>query len=308
MTSNATTPAQPDMISGAVSVLGLGRMGTALATALLDAGHQTTVWNRTAAKGSALAARGAVPAGTVGDAVQSAPLIITCLLSYDNVRAVLEPNSDALAGRTLVNLTTGTPDDAAAVADWATAAGIDYLDGAMMAVPQTVGTPGAFFLYSGSESAFQTHRRTLDRLATSHYVGRDPAAAELWDMALLSTGYAALTGFLHGVALLRTLDVPPTRFLPLAVQWLDGMAHFMPELADEIEKSDYSTPVSPVDMNRAAVDNLIRISTERGVDARVHGPLLDLLERRIADGHPTDSFASIVEVLASVVSHPERRP
>lgn len=286
-----------------VSVLGLGRMGTALTGALLDAGHPTTVWNRTPARTAAPVARGASPAATAGRAIEASSLVITCLLDYGNVRAVLEPHAAALAGRTLVNLTTGTPDDAAALAGWATAAGIRYLDGAMMAVPQTVATPSAFFVYSGSEPAFREHRPILDRLATSHYVGPDPSSAELWDMALLSAGYAALTGFLHGVALVGTTEVPPTSFLPLAAQWLHGMVDFMPELAREVEAGDYSAPTSPVDMNHAAVAGLIRASEQRGVDAGVHGPLLALLERRIAEGHPGDSFASIVEALT-----PDRRP
>ncbi|GGM43756.1 3-hydroxyisobutyrate dehydrogenase [Micromonospora sonchi] len=280
-----------------VTVLGLGRMGSALAGALLDAGSRTVVWNRTADKAEALAARAAVPAGSAAEAIQASPLVIVCLLDYDNVRAVLEPNADVLADRTLVNLTTGTPEQASALADWAGTHGAHYLDGAMMAVPQTVGTPEAFFLYSGSSEAFDAHRPTLDHLAASHYLGSDPSVAELWDSALLGSGYAALTGFLHSVALLDTAGVAPTRFLPLATQWLNGMLAFMPDLAQEIEAGDYSKGVSPVDMNRAAVHNISQISTRHGVDADVHAPLLALLDRRIADGHPADSFASIVEVL-----------
>ncbi|MGI5208325.1 NAD(P)-binding domain-containing protein [Spirillospora sp. CA-108201] len=41
-----------------VAVLGLGEMGGALAGAVLDGGHPTTVWNRTAGKGEALVAKG----------------------------------------------------------------------------------------------------------------------------------------------------------------------------------------------------------------------------------------------------------
>jgi 3-hydroxyisobutyrate dehydrogenase-like beta-hydroxyacid dehydrogenase len=37
-----------------VTILGLGAMGSALAAALLDAGHTTTVWNRSAGKAGAL--------------------------------------------------------------------------------------------------------------------------------------------------------------------------------------------------------------------------------------------------------------
>ena len=47
-----------------VSVLGLGPMGRALAGALQDAGHPTTVWNRTAARADELVSRGATQAAT----------------------------------------------------------------------------------------------------------------------------------------------------------------------------------------------------------------------------------------------------
>lgn len=46
------------------TVLGLGEMGSALAAALIDAGHSTTVWNRSPAKARPLAARGATVAGS----------------------------------------------------------------------------------------------------------------------------------------------------------------------------------------------------------------------------------------------------
>ncbi|GAA3079292.1 hypothetical protein GCM10020000_76170 [Streptomyces olivoverticillatus] len=46
-----------------VTVIGLGAIGTALAGALVAAGHRTTVWNRTPGKGDALVEMGAVELG-----------------------------------------------------------------------------------------------------------------------------------------------------------------------------------------------------------------------------------------------------
>ncbi|MEV8413286.1 NAD(P)-binding domain-containing protein [Streptomyces niveus] len=93
----------------AVSVIGLGMMGTALAVAFLRAGHQVTVWNRSLSKTGPLAAQGAAPADTAADAVAASPLVVVCLSTYDTVRAVLEPLSGQLTGKTLANLTNGTP-------------------------------------------------------------------------------------------------------------------------------------------------------------------------------------------------------
>ena len=49
-----------------VSVVGLGAMGSALARALMRAGHRVTVWNRTASKAEALVREGAAPSAHLG--------------------------------------------------------------------------------------------------------------------------------------------------------------------------------------------------------------------------------------------------
>ncbi|MBM3541149.1 MAG: NAD(P)-dependent oxidoreductase, partial [Alphaproteobacteria bacterium] len=62
-----------------VSVLGLGLMGEALALALRKAGFAVAAWNRTAAKGAAVAAAGARLAATPADAVAGAQLVVVCV-------------------------------------------------------------------------------------------------------------------------------------------------------------------------------------------------------------------------------------
>ncbi|MFD0818979.1 NAD(P)-binding domain-containing protein, partial [Micromonospora zhanjiangensis] len=52
-----------------ISILGLGPMGRALATAALAAGHPTVVWNRTPDRAAPLVERGAVLAPTAADAL-----------------------------------------------------------------------------------------------------------------------------------------------------------------------------------------------------------------------------------------------
>ncbi|MGO4420698.1 NAD(P)-binding domain-containing protein, partial [Streptomyces sp. MCAF7] len=80
-------------------------MGSALAAALLDRGHPTTVWNRSAGKARPLADRGARPAATPGEAVAASPLVVACVLDYEALHTVLDPVADTLAGKVLVNLT-----------------------------------------------------------------------------------------------------------------------------------------------------------------------------------------------------------
>ncbi|MDB1089987.1 NAD(P)-binding domain-containing protein [Streptomyces sp. ACA25] len=280
-----------------VAVLGLGRMGTPIATAFLNAGHPVTVWNRTAGRADPLVARGALRAATAAEAVAAGVLVIAPLVDHAAVRQTLVATTAALRGRTLVNLASGTPDQARELSAWAAEHGTPYLDGAMMALPQTVATRSGFFLYSGSQDAFATFRPELEVMAPAHYFGVDPGAAEIHGLAVLGTGYAALTGFLHAAALLDSVGTAPEVFAPLAARWLHGMADFLPELAREAGSGAYAGGVSTIDLNRAAVDSLIHLSTTEGIAADVHHPLRALLGRRAAAGHGQDSFSSVFELL-----------
>lgn len=77
-----------------VTVLGLGPMGRALASAFLKARHPVTVWNRTPGKAGDLPDRGAVVTDSVQDAVRAGQVIIACLIDYEAVRATLEQSPE----------------------------------------------------------------------------------------------------------------------------------------------------------------------------------------------------------------------
>jgi 3-hydroxyisobutyrate dehydrogenase-like beta-hydroxyacid dehydrogenase len=71
-----------------VAVLGMGRMGRALAGRLLEGGHRVAVWNRSKGKAGELVAAGAREAQSVADAVEGVDVAITMLADDDAVRAV----------------------------------------------------------------------------------------------------------------------------------------------------------------------------------------------------------------------------
>ena len=63
-------------------------MGSALARALANNKHRVTVWNRTSEKAKALVEVGVRAAANFNEAVQSSPLILVCLDSYDTSRSL----------------------------------------------------------------------------------------------------------------------------------------------------------------------------------------------------------------------------
>src|SRR5690606_21922608 len=115
-----------------VTVIGLGPMGSALASALLARGHSLTVWNRSEEKAAPLVRQGAVKAASAAEATAASPLTILCLADYAAVEAVLAAGGEGVNGRAVVSLGSGTPQDARRMARALAARNAAFLCGAIM--------------------------------------------------------------------------------------------------------------------------------------------------------------------------------
>lgn len=276
------------------SVLGLGEMGAALAAALIKADHPTTVWNRSPGKADALVELGATAAPTARDAVTAADVVITCLLDAASVHKVLDPLADLLTGRTLVNVTTTTPDQAREIGDWAAAHGVVYLDGGIMAVPSMIGLPGSSVLYSGSPAAFEEHRPLLDLWGESTYFGDDPGLASLYDLALLAGMYVMFAGFLHGAAMVAGAGVSATEFAGRSAAWLSAMTSTFAGLAAVVDGGDY-TVAGQQSLEFSDLEDMIRAGAAQGIGTEVVDMVQNLIRRQVDAGHGKEGFARIYE-------------
>jgi 3-hydroxyisobutyrate dehydrogenase-like beta-hydroxyacid dehydrogenase len=282
--------------STGVTVLGLGAMGSALASALLDAGHATTVWNRTPARAAGLAARGAAAPSDIADAVAARPLVIACLLDHASVHQSLDPVIGTMRGATLVNLTTTTPNEARELAGWAARHGVDYLDGAIMATPPMIGTAEASILYSGPREVFDSARPVLDRWGTSTYDGADPGLASLFDLALLSGMYTMFAGFLHGAAMAGSAGMTATEFAARATPFLSAMTFAFAHDAAVVDGGDYTVP-GQQSLDFSDLSHIVRASEEQGVAPGPVAAVQELISGQIAQGHGAEGFARIYESL-----------
>ncbi|QUQ67585.1 NAD(P)-dependent oxidoreductase [Kutzneria sp. CA-103260] len=100
-----------------IAFLGLGSMGRPMAHRLLAAGHELTVWNRTAAKADLLAQDGAKVASTPAEAVRDADVVVTMLADPEAVHAVVDAMAPALKpGAHLIDMSSIGPQAFAEVA------------------------------------------------------------------------------------------------------------------------------------------------------------------------------------------------
>ena len=103
-----------------IAFLGLGQMGTPMATRLLAAGHELTVWNRTIERAEPLREAGATVAGAPAEAGRAADVAITMVTDPEALERVVfgpEGLADALGpGRLLLEMSTVGPDEVRSIA------------------------------------------------------------------------------------------------------------------------------------------------------------------------------------------------
>ena len=184
-----------------VSVIGLGAMGSAIARRFLAEGLNVTIWNRTLAKAQALVPDGAVAVANLSEAVQASQKIVICVIDYTASNNLCEQPgiADALHGRSVIQMTGGTPANAAQADEWMRECQVDYLDGAIMCYPADLGGKGSQVLVAGPKADFAKWSSTLSCLAQDvRYVGTNVRAAKALDMALLSRFVGLKFSAMHG--------------------------------------------------------------------------------------------------------------
>lgn len=168
-----------------IAFLGMGLMGTPMATNLAKAGYDLTVWNRTISKAEPLAGHGAKISETAAGAVHEADVVITMLQTDEVVRSLLFEQGVARAmarGATLIDMSTIPPHSAIEYAKKLKGERISWLD-----APVSGGTRGAVagnltIMAGGSPETFDRCAPVLGAMGRVTHVG-PPGAGQVAKVA-----------------------------------------------------------------------------------------------------------------------------
>jgi 3-hydroxyisobutyrate dehydrogenase len=171
-------------------------MGTPMATRLLRAGHDLTVWNRSAERSVPLAKEGAAVASSPAKAAAGADFVITMLATPEAFEQVLF-GSEGLApallpGQILIDMSTVGPDEVRAAAS-RLPEGATLVDAPVRgSVPQA--TSGHLEVFAGATSEnYELVRPVLELLGTVRHAGGPGSGAAMKLVANLVLGAAIVT-------------------------------------------------------------------------------------------------------------------
>ncbi len=283
-----------------VTVIGLGAMGSALARALVHSGHRVTVWNRTMEKASSLVSDGAVLASSATSAVAASPVVIVCVDNYDVTRTILgaEEVAAGLAGKVLVQVSTGSPQEARDSEAWARERGVEYLDGAILAFPNQIATPDSTILVSGAESAFRRSEPLLKILAENlSFLGEKVGAASALDCAVLSFFAGGLLGSLHGARICEGEGLRVDEFGALLADIAPILGGDVKHLGETIQMGKYENPQATLKTWAAALGRIVQQARDAQINSEFPIFASALFQKGITAGYEMEEVSSLIKVL-----------
>ncbi|WP_346776857.1 NAD(P)-binding domain-containing protein [Variovorax sp. RKNM96] len=283
-----------------VSVLGLGSMGLTIARLYLDQGYKVTVWNRTAEKAEALVAKGAVLARSAAEAMRAAKVVLMCVYDYRAAEAILAMDGVAAAmdGRLLVQLTTGSPNDARDAEAWAHRQGATYLEGAIQAAPDQMGQADTPILMSGAQSVFREAEPFLKVLGGGTvYLGEKASAAAAMDLATLSTIYGTLLGFMHGARIAEHEGFDVAEYGRIVAGIMPTFAGFLQHEGSVIQSGDFKISQSPMRISVEATQRILQTAQEAGINTEFPAFAAGLFKRADAAGLGGEEIGALIKLL-----------
>jgi 3-hydroxyisobutyrate dehydrogenase-like beta-hydroxyacid dehydrogenase len=278
-----------------IAFLGLGIMGRAMASNLVKAGHEVTVWNRTPGKD----VEGAKTAASPAEAARDVEVVWLCVADTKAVESVLfgpQGVDEALGdGQIIVDSSTIAPSATRRFAERVGGKGVQYVD-----APVTGSKVGAengtlIFIVGGEEAAIERLKPLFAATGKKIFRMGETGKGEAAKLAMNLQIALIYEGFAEALTLAAKLGVNAETMLPLieASMVRSGVVDYK---APFVLRRDFSANF-PLRLMRKD----IRLALEAAKEARVKLPALETVEEiydlATEDGHENLDYAATITLL-----------
>ncbi len=190
-----------------ITVIGLGAMGTSIATFLLRADYNVRGFDIIGKQMSNLVPLGLNPAQSPEEASKGADLIMLSLPNWDIIREVVEGREGVMGGsrkgQIIVDTSTVPPWETKAMAERLARRGIEWMDAPISGSAAQAKVGNMVFMVGGKKSVFKKVKPVLDNIGKKTvYVGKNGDAAMLKlvvNQTLFLNQASAIEGFVLGL-------------------------------------------------------------------------------------------------------------
>ena len=198
-----------------VAFLGLGIMGRAMASNLVKAGHEVSVWNRSAGKD----VEGARTAASPADAARGVEVVWMCVSDTQAVEACLfgpQGVEESLTeGMTIADSSTISPSATRKFAERVQARGVRYVDAPMTGSKAGAEAGTLIFMVGGDEAAVESLKPLFAAMGKKIFRMGETSKGQATKLAMNLQIAMIYEGFAEALTLATKLGVSAEAMLPL---------------------------------------------------------------------------------------------
>jgi 3-hydroxyisobutyrate dehydrogenase len=282
-----------------IAVVGLGKMGAAMARRLLASGHSLIVFNRTRERTAPLAALGARIAASPGEAIGAAPAAILMLPDAGAIREVLFPDAGPrpdLAGRTVIQMGTISPEQSLGLAKDVEAAGGAYLEAPVLGGPPDAEKGRLHVLVGATPEQFARWRPVFVPLAATPRLVGPVGRAAVFKLALNQILAAEVMAFAYSLALVRRSGIGVDQFMDV----LRASTLYAPQFEKKLEKMLHREFL-PATFSARHLDKDLRLALAEGrrlgLDTIAVEGLAGLVLKTVERGSQDKDYSVVYEII-----------
>ncbi len=278
-----------------VAFLGLGIMGRPMASNLVKAGHEVSVWSRTAGK----EVDGARTATSPADAAQGAEVVWMCVSDTAAVESILfgpqGVEQSLVEGMTIADSSTISPSATRKFAERVGAKGVRYVDAPMTGSKVAADAGTLTFMVGGDEAVIESLKPLFAAMGKVFFRMGETGKGQAAKLAMNLQIALIYEGFAEGLTLATKLGVDVENLLRVvqASMVRSGVVDYK---APFVMKRDF-TPNFPLRL----MHKDIRLALEAAKEVRVKLPALETVEEiyemATEDGHENLDYAATITLL-----------
>ena len=284
-----------------IGFIGLGKMGLPVAENILNAGHDLSVYNRTAAKADPLKDAGASVASNPAEAA-AGDVVFTMPFSDDHMDEVMFGDGGILAamkpGAIHVCMSTLSVVTADRITQAHTDAGHGYVAAPVMGRPEMAAAAKLFVLAAGNAKTIETVQPIFDVIGQRTFVlGDRPSQSNLIKLCLNFMAASAINSMGESMALARKCGIEPDAYLEVFTGTIfPGVVYqtYGKIIADE----NYDSPGADLDLGIKDVGQLIEAATAQTVPMPIASVLHNNFVMAKARGNADKDWAVVAKLMA----------
>ena len=282
-----------------ISLIGLGAMGSALARAQIAAGRSVTVWNRSPEKAKPLVTEGAIVAATASEAIAASPVTITCVKSHPQTIGILQNASNALPGKTIIELSTGGATEAEDLAHFLEGAGAEWMIGIINAYPHMIGNEDVVLSVVGTEEQWTSHSPIITSMGgNSVRVGDQAGMLAALFAGLFTVRQGFMWGMIYGALACKKAGISMQAFSDLVPISMGMMKPYYDYFAATAPNATYDDPPATMQTYAAALEDVLASFEALGARDELPRLFVDITNKGMAAGYEDKALTAIIEVLA----------